>query len=249
MLAADDEERILPDYGLAEVGGAGDDDEAFDNDDTFGDANNDDTFGDAGEWQQGNEAALDMAQLHEDFMAGEAFAAGGGAADSAASFFGGDVGIGDFMLEDEPSLGLGIELDESAAAQEELELDAQTKMLLDEVFSAPSPEKQPPAKAAGRGLRVGGLPSNLDEDKVKTLLTHFGALGQFELQRGSGPEMGLLVAFIAYQDPSITETAAASLQGIPLGNRCPPSILMSPKHQCPPARAPHPPPHARPGAH
>ncbi len=198
----DGEERILPDYGLEVVGGD-EGDAAFDDDDTFGGG---------GTWEQGNEAALDMAQLHEEFLQGDAFGdltdAGGG-----MGFFGDDLGQFDFTLEDEPPMG---EDAPPSALDDEisLSLDAQTQQLLDDSSPAPFGAAPAPLKAGAgnKGLRVTGLPPTLDELQTKQLLTHFGALSFFELRRGETSGTALL----SYGDDTVTETAAASLHGIPL---------------------------------
>ena len=72
------------------------------------------------------------------------------------------------------------------------------------------------AAASNRGLRVSGLPRTLDEAQTKQLLTHFGPLAHFQLQRGGTSN----VALLSYQDPSVTDSACESLNGIPLGARC-----------------------------
>jgi hypothetical protein len=201
---------MLPDYGLEDLTGAADD-EAFNaalDDDTF----NDDTFGGASAWEQGNESALEMSRLHEQFLSGDlslppAEPSGG---PEAGGFFGG-IGdsTNDFLLEDQPSLGMLEALDD-----EPLSLDMHTEQLLD------SPERVVESRATAfptnRGLRVSGLPSSLDETQAKQVLTHFGPLARFELRRGAGTSTALL----SYQDPSITDSARASLHGIPLGGRC-----------------------------
>ena len=65
------------------------------------------------------------------------------------------------------------------------------------------------------GLRVAGLPANLDEVQVKQLLSHFGPLSTFTLQRTAFSGTALL----SYQDPAVAKDACASLHGIPLGGR------------------------------
>ena len=227
---------MLPDYGLEapddEQYGEGFNDEN-DDEDTF----NDDTFGDAGEWKQGNEAALEMSRLHEAFLSGELemppserpaeyipdMDAGdmGLLSADAGGFFGdlgglGGGGLGDFLLEDEPSFDIPLpNLDDDVP----LSLDAHTESLLDSPSKQAPPRAQAdPLAAAGaassnRGLRVSGLPRNLDETQTKQLLTHFGPLAHFQLQRGAASNTALL----SYQDASVTDSACASLHGIPLG--------------------------------
>ena len=186
------EERVVEDYGLEAIGG-GDEEE-----DTF----NDDTFGDApisGEFDFNNEG---MARLHEEFLAAGGGAGGGG------GFFGDALQEGneDFMLE------AGLDAQDSLRSDLGLGMDLG---FLDD--PAPQPTPAPPAPAARSGLRVAGLPSNLDEEQVKQVLSHFGALATFTLKRGAGAATS--VALLSYQDPAVAKDACASLHGIPLGGR------------------------------
>ncbi|KZV92384.1 hypothetical protein EXIGLDRAFT_614425 [Exidia glandulosa HHB12029] len=66
---------------------------------------------------------------------------------------------------------------------------------------------------------VGGLPTYLNEDQVKELLTSFGELKAFNLVREgtTGPSKGY--AFFEYVDPEVTDTAIQSLSGMELGDR------------------------------
>ncbi|KAF8892089.1 hypothetical protein BD779DRAFT_1610269 [Infundibulicybe gibba] len=67
---------------------------------------------------------------------------------------------------------------------------------------------------------VGGLPTYLNEEQVMELLKSFGELRAFNLVRenGSGPsKQGF--AFFEYADPSVTDVAIQSLNGMELGDR------------------------------
>lgn len=251
---------MVPDYGLEapddEQYGEGFNDETqFGTEDTF----NDDTFGETGEWQQGNEAALEMSRLHEAFLSGELEMPPsdkpaeyipdssmaepgffGGAAAGGAGFFG-DLNVGggdDFLLEDEAAMDafdMLPNLDDDAP----LSLDAHTESLLGspskKASTPPAASGRGAAAASNRGLRVSGLPRTLDEAQTKQLLTHFGPLAHFQLQRGGTSN----VALLSYQDPSVTDSACESLNGIPLGARCarPPAIPSHPSIRAP-GRAP-----------
>ena len=221
---------MIPDYGLEDLA-PGDDEEygeGFNDETTFGDEDtfNDDTFGDAGEWRQGNESALEMSKLHEQFLSGDYTMPQTAQAETyepgqeAGGFFGDmleGAGGADFLLEDDPSLdALGPSLDDDALDMP-LSLDAHTEQLLESPsrHQVAAQRAPPPATTSNRGLRVGGLPRTLDETQTKQLLTHFGPLKHFELQRGAVSN----TATLSYQDASITETACASLHGIPLGTR------------------------------
>ncbi|TFK32785.1 hypothetical protein BDQ12DRAFT_691979 [Crucibulum laeve] len=67
---------------------------------------------------------------------------------------------------------------------------------------------------------VGGLPTYLNEEQVQELLKSFGELKAFNLVRenGNGPsKVGF--AFFEYVDPSVTDVAIQSLNGMELGDR------------------------------
>ncbi|CDO73273.1 hypothetical protein BN946_scf185008.g35 [Trametes cinnabarina] len=66
---------------------------------------------------------------------------------------------------------------------------------------------------------VGGLPTYLNEEQVMELLTSFGELKAFNLVRenGNGPSKGF--AFFEYVDPSVTDVAIQSLNGMELGDK------------------------------
>lgn len=179
------------------------------------DALNDDTFGDVsigGDWEQNQEQ---LAKMHEEFLADQSKAGGGG-------FFG-DLGdTNDFLLEPDSlesleSKSLEPEAPPRPPLQVEddapLEMDAGLRHMLDETSPRQPKAKVPPL--ATSGLRVAGLPSSLDALGARQLLSHFGALGSFELQRGATTSTALL----SYQDPAVSQTAYQSLQGIPLGGR------------------------------
>ena len=213
--------RIIPDYGLDDLAldDEGDLDATFADEDTF----NDDTLGSGGGLgDYGLEdlagATLEMSRMHEQFLAGELGAQA--AAGAGAGGFFGDMGLGggdDFLLENEPTFELPALEDELDL--DGLSLDAGTAALLE----SPSPRGRPaaafaaapppPSSASGRGLKVSGLPSSLNEAEAKQLLTHFGPLAHFELRKGAASS----TAFLRYQDASITDSAKDSIHGIPLG--------------------------------
>ena len=171
---------MIEDYGLEAIGGSLEEDDSL-NDDTFGGG------GGGADWTQESHDA--MAQLHEQFLSElpDAGPPGGG-----GGFFGSDLNDASnfFSLEDgggaleEPGLGGALEPE------------------------APPPSASVPAAAKGSALRVSGLPSQMDAEQVKQLLSHFGPLSYFELGRGS--------AVLSYQDTSITAIAQSNLQGIPI---------------------------------
>ena len=231
------------------------------------DALNDDTFGDVsldGHWQQ---SQAELAKLHDEFLAdskGEAFGAGGG-------FFGNLPGGDEYLLEPskEPSappvappvaarrapLPPAPLAPRPPMGEAPLVMDAGLRSMLDDASPAlaaltqgggggPGGGAPPSAPAA---LRVMGLPSTLDDLGARQLLTHFGALSSFELQRGGGVG-GTSVATLSYQDPEVAQTAFESLQGIPLGGstlsveRLQQAFAPRPYAPLPPASLPPPPP-------
>ena len=188
---------FVEDYGLEEVGSVVDEDEEAD------DLANDDTFGDAPTTREGlddfdfnNEG---MARLHEEFLAAGGGGGGGG-------FFG-DIqdGAQDFTLEADA----GMQADGGMVQGLDMDLG-----FLDD----PAPPQAAPSSPLDtrNGLRVAGLPPNLDEVQVKQVLSHFGPLASFSLQTGQGA--GGNVALLSYQDPAVAKEAATSLNGVPLGN-------------------------------
>jgi len=187
---------FVEDYGLEEVGSVVDEDEEAD------DLANDDTFGDAPTTREGlddfdfnNEG---MARLHEEFLAAGGGGGGGG-------FFG-DIqdGAQDFTLEADAGM-------QDGGMVQGLDMDLG---FLDD----PAPPQAAPSSPLDtrNGLRVAGLPPNLDEVQVKQVLSHFGPLASFSLQTGQGA--GGNVALLSYQDPAVAKEAATSLNGVPLGN-------------------------------
>jgi splicing factor U2AF subunit len=63
---------------------------------------------------------------------------------------------------------------------------------------------------------IGGLPTHLNEGEVKKILSTFGQLKSFNLVRDSLTGLSKGFAFCEYADPSITDAACASLNGMPL---------------------------------
>jgi splicing factor U2AF subunit len=63
---------------------------------------------------------------------------------------------------------------------------------------------------------IGGLPTHLNEGEVKKILSTFGQLKSFNLVRDSLTGLSKGFAFCEYADPNITDTACASLNGMPL---------------------------------
>jgi len=66
---------------------------------------------------------------------------------------------------------------------------------------------------------VGGFPSPLPEGDVKKLLSMFGQLKSFNLVRDSMTGLSKGFAFCEYADPSITDTACGSLNGMAIGDK------------------------------
>ena len=93
-------------------------------------------------------------------------------------------------------------LDLLGAEDEPLALDSHTAQLLDSperrtypsscTSSAAAAAAGGAADATAIGLRVTGLPTSLDEAQAKVLLSHFGPLAHFELQRGALSNTALL---------------------------------------------------------
>ena len=182
------------DYGLEAGSGTDDENEEADlaNDDTFGDLPA--MVAGEGDFDFNHEQ---MARLHEEFLG-----------ESGAGFFGGGIqdGSTDFMLEAERG-----EL-EPREPEPEIDLDAYTQFLDEPGPHSPS---APSETGIRNGIRVAGLPANLDEVQVKQLLSHFGQLATFTLHRSAQSGTALL----SYQDPAVAKAACASLHGIPLGGR------------------------------
>lgn len=215
---------MVPDYGLSDLSTLTEDDDAL----------NDDTFGGGGQtgWEWGSEETLELARLHEEFLQG---AAGNTA---QGSFFGDALdGANDFLLEEPGSLGLaGLdEMDDPEGDGDDLELlESQAQRLLD---SAPGAD----ISKGNRGLRVGGFPPTLDEVQVKQLLSHFGALASFRLERSAVTAS----AVISYEDRDVTAVACVNLDGIPMGaGSAPPHPHPTPTPTTVPSAhsPPHPPP-------
>ncbi|TRM65301.1 hypothetical protein BD626DRAFT_488319 [Schizophyllum amplum] len=67
---------------------------------------------------------------------------------------------------------------------------------------------------------VGGLPAYLNEEQVQELLTSFGELKAFNLVRETGTGASKQgYAFFEYVDPTVTDVAIQSLNGMELGDR------------------------------
>ncbi|EGC33787.1 hypothetical protein DICPUDRAFT_56283 [Dictyostelium purpureum] len=66
---------------------------------------------------------------------------------------------------------------------------------------------------------VGGLPSNLNEEQVKTLLSAYGKLKAFNLVKDTNTGISKGYAFCEYLDPDVTDQACASLNGISLADK------------------------------
>ncbi|ALC41330.1 U2af50 [Drosophila busckii] len=68
-------------------------------------------------------------------------------------------------------------------------------------------------------IYVGGLPICLEDEQVKELLVTFGQLRGFNLVKDTLTGLSKGYAFCEYADPSLTEQAIASLNGMQLGDR------------------------------
>jgi len=66
---------------------------------------------------------------------------------------------------------------------------------------------------------IGGLPSYLDEDQVKDLITTFGPLKNFNLVKDNATGNSKGYAFFEYMDPNVTDRACAALNGMKLGEK------------------------------
>jgi len=68
-------------------------------------------------------------------------------------------------------------------------------------------------------LFIGGLPSYLNEEQVKELLTSFGQLKAFNLVMDMTTNLSKGYAFAEYMDGTITDQAIAGLNGMQLGDK------------------------------
>ncbi|KAH0504631.1 Splicing factor U2AF 65 kDa subunit [Microtus ochrogaster] len=68
-------------------------------------------------------------------------------------------------------------------------------------------------------LFIGGLPSYLNDDQVKELLTSFGPLKAFNLVKDSATGLSKGYAFCGYLDINVTDQAIAGLNGMQLGDK------------------------------
>ncbi|KAJ7583286.1 hypothetical protein C8J56DRAFT_953563 [Mycena floridula] len=66
---------------------------------------------------------------------------------------------------------------------------------------------------------VGGLPPWMNEAQVQELLTSFGPLRAFNLVKESGANQSKGFAFFEYMDPSVTDVAIQSLNGMELAEK------------------------------
>merc|ERR1712227_202442 len=66
---------------------------------------------------------------------------------------------------------------------------------------------------------IGGLPSYLQEEQVREILTSFGQLKAFNLVKDTATNLSKGYAFCEYADPQITDTAIAGLNGMQLGDK------------------------------
>ena len=66
---------------------------------------------------------------------------------------------------------------------------------------------------------VGSIPTYLNEDQVKDLLSSFGPLRSFNLPRDLATGLSRGYAFCEYADYSITDAACAGLNGMQLGDK------------------------------
>ncbi|CAM9744026.1 unnamed protein product [Lampetra planeri] len=66
---------------------------------------------------------------------------------------------------------------------------------------------------------IGGLPSYLNEDQVKELLTAFGPLKAFNLVKDSSTSLSKGYAFCEYVDVNMTDQAIAGLNGMQIGDK------------------------------
>lgn len=195
----------MPDYGLSDLSVLCDEGEDEMNEATFGGGEGEDCL-----W--GEEQSHELARLHEEFLRE-------GAREGASGGFFGDAladGANDFMLEeaqpDEAALDPSEPFSEMHDDAEIASLDSTTLSMLESLRSTNTALPAGSA-ASNRGLHVEGLPSNLQEQEIKQLLSHFGSLSHFQMERREGGTS----ASIVYANPAITETACVNLNGIAIG--------------------------------
>lgn len=66
---------------------------------------------------------------------------------------------------------------------------------------------------------IGGLPSYLNEEQVKELISSFGPLKSFNLVKDNNSGNSKGFAFFEYWDPDITDKACQGLNGMKLGEK------------------------------
>jgi splicing factor U2AF subunit len=66
---------------------------------------------------------------------------------------------------------------------------------------------------------IGGLPTYLNEDQIKELLSTFGELKAFNLVKDSGTSFSKGYAFFEYVEHGVTDTAIAGLNGMQMGDK------------------------------
>ena len=66
---------------------------------------------------------------------------------------------------------------------------------------------------------IGGIPSYLNEDQIKELLTAFGPLKAFNLVKDSVTGISKGYAFCEYVDPAVTDQACSGLHGMQIGDK------------------------------
>jgi len=66
---------------------------------------------------------------------------------------------------------------------------------------------------------IGGLPSYLDEEQVKQLVSAFGQLKSFNLVKDSQTGVSKGFAFFEYLDPSVTDRACTGMNGMKIGEK------------------------------
>jgi len=66
---------------------------------------------------------------------------------------------------------------------------------------------------------IGGLPSNLEEEQVKELVSAFGPLKAFNLVKDTTTNLSKGYAFFEFADPDVTDKACEGLNGFKLGDK------------------------------
>lgn len=68
-------------------------------------------------------------------------------------------------------------------------------------------------------IYIGGLPTYINEDQVKELLSSFGQIKNLNLIKDPTNGQSKGYAFFEYADPEVTDKACAGLNGMKLGER------------------------------